>query len=164
MVLRRLIGRYEISQQSGRKSLPLLLPGICTTLELSNIYVRGMGLAVLSMQEGQTMKKSLVIASVNLLTASVMLSSWLGNASAHPPGNHRLRDELRQDTRELQELRRQRNRELREGDWREARQYNEKIREQEREVRQDWWDLHRADRDRWHWDWRDRRWERWDYD
>lgn len=110
------------------------------------------------------MKKSLMIASVGFLAASVMISSWCGDASANPPGNRRLRDELRQDTRELQELRRQRNRELREGDWREARQYNDKIREQEGEVRQDWWDLHKADRDRWQRDWRDRRWERRDHD
>ena len=110
------------------------------------------------------MKKSLMIVSVGLLAASVVVSSGRGNANDHPPSNNRMRDELRQDTRELQQLRRQRDRELREGDWREARDYNDKIREQEREVRQDWWDLHRADRDRWHWDWRERRWERWDHD
>lgn len=110
------------------------------------------------------MKKSLLVASVGLLAASVMISGGRGDASADPPGNHRQREELRQDNRELQELRRQRDRELREGDWREARQYEDKIREQEQELRQDWWDLHRADRGRWHWNWRDRRWERWDDD
>lgn len=110
------------------------------------------------------MKKSFMIASVGLLAASVMISNGRGDASDNPPSHNRMRDELRQDTRELQDLRRQRNRELREGDWREARQYDQQIREQEREVRQDWWDLHRGDSDRWHWDWRNRRWERWDRD
>ena len=66
-----------------------------------------------------------------------MISNGRGDARADSPGNHRLREEVRQVTRELQELRRQRNRELRGGDWHEARPYEDKIREQERELRQD---------------------------
>ena len=105
------------------------------------------------------MRKSRSIVCMSLLTVSLMIP--IGSAYAD-----RKREELRRDQRQLEDLRRQRNRELRQGDRREAREYNEKIRDKRKEIYQDrrdiygdndgrrgrdysWW---RRDRDRDHFD------------
>ena len=62
------------------------------------------------------MRKSLSIVCMSLLTVSLMIPIGHAYAGGNPPGNHRQREELRRDQRELQELRQRRNRELREGD------------------------------------------------
>ena len=104
------------------------------------------------------MKKSISIISMSLLAASLTIP--IGRASAaNPPGNHKQREELRRDMAEFQELRRQRNRELREGDRREARIYNEKIREQRREIRDDRRAIYGQNDPRWHREY-DGRWHR----
>jgi len=95
------------------------------------------------------MKKSISIVSMGLLTVSLMIPSARSYAD-DPPGNHRQREELRQDRRQLEDLRRRRNQELHEGDRREAREYNEKIRDQKREIRRDRRDIYGQNRDRWH--------------
>src|SRR5437773_10703680 len=83
------------------------------------------------------MRKSLSIVCMSLLTVSLMIQIGHAYAGGNPPGNHRQREELRRDQRELQELRQRRNRELRAGDRREAREYNEKIRDKQRELYRD---------------------------
>jgi hypothetical protein len=88
-----------------------------------------------------TMRKSLSVMSVSLLTASLMIPV-ASSFAANPPGNHRQREELRRDQRQLEELRRQRNRELHEGDWREAREYNGKIHDKQREIFNDRRDIY----------------------
>ena len=55
----------------------------------------------------------------------------------NPPGNHRQREDLRQDRQRLEQLRQRRDQEIREGDKHEAREYNEKIQDQKREIRRD---------------------------
>jgi hypothetical protein len=96
-----------------------------------------------------TMKKSLSIFSTGVLATALTIP--MGRAYAlDPPGNHRERQELREDSQQLDRLTMQRNRELRQGDFREAREYDEKIRDQRREVRRDWRELYRDDSDAWH--------------
>jgi hypothetical protein len=112
------------------------------------------------------MKKSKAIIPLSLLAASLMVPTVRGYADPNPPGNHRQREELRRDQRELEQLRQRRNHEIREGDRREAREYNERIRDKRRELQRDrqaifgendgwwrgnygWW---RRDRDRDHYD------------
>ena len=97
------------------------------------------------------MRKSISIISMGLLAASLLIPSGRSYAD-NPPGNHKQREELRRDQRQLEDLRRRRNQELREGDRREAREYNEKIRDQKREIRQDRRDIYGQNRDRWHHD------------
>jgi hypothetical protein len=98
-------------------------------------------------KEEHTMRKSISIISMSLLAGSLMIPSGRAYAD-NPPGNHRQREELRQDERQLEQLRQRRNQELREGDRREAREYNEKIRDQKREIRRDRRDIYGHDRDR----------------
>ena len=74
------------------------------------------------------MKKSNALVAVGLLAVFVTIPTGYSYADADPPGNHEQREELREDLRDLQRLRRQRDRELRQGDFDEAREYNEKIR------------------------------------
>jgi hypothetical protein len=110
------------------------------------------------------MRKSQSIVWMSLLTVSLMIPIGRAYAGDNPPGNHREREELRRDQRQLEDLRQQRNRELRQGDRREAREYNEKIRDKRKEIYRDrreiygdndgrrdrdygWW---RRDRDRDH--------------
>ena len=95
------------------------------------------------------MRKSRSIICMSLLTVSLILP--MGRAYAHdnPPGNHRQREELRRDQRELDELIRQRSRELREGDRREAREYNQKIRDKQREIRGDRREIYGDNYGRW---------------
>ena len=95
------------------------------------------------------MKKSIAIISMGLLAASLTIPSGRTYAD-NPPGNHRQREELRRDIQQLQQLRQQRNRELREGDRREARLYNQKIREQRREIRDDRRAIYGQNDPRWH--------------
>ena len=95
------------------------------------------------------MRKSISIISMSLLTASLMIPSARAYADDNPPGNHKQREELRRDQRQLEELRQRRNQERREGDRGEAREYNEKIRDQKREIRQDRKAIYGQDRDRW---------------
>lgn len=120
------------------------------------------------------MKKSTSIISTGFLAASLLIPSVRGYADDNPPGNHKQRQELREDVQQLERLKKQRSREIRQGDKREARDYNEKIRDQQREIRQDkrdiyghdndndnnWWRRDGRDRDRWQ---RDAR-ERWQQD
>ena len=96
------------------------------------------------------MKKSLSILSMSLLASSFTIPIGRAYADLDPPGNHRERQELRQDSRQLDRLTVQRNRELREGDFREAREYDEKIRDQRREVRRDWRELYPDGDSTWH--------------
>jgi hypothetical protein len=112
-----------------------------------------MVIAVLLSQKGRKtkMSKSISIVSMGLLAASLLIPSGRSYAD-NPPGNHKEREELRRDQRQLEELRRRRNQELREGDRHEAREYNEKIRDQKREIRQDRRDIYGQNRDRWHHD------------
>ena len=83
------------------------------------------------------MKKSISVISMTVLAASLTIPMGRAYADVNPPGNARQRQELREDLRRLERLRQQRDRELRQGDWREAREYNEKIRDVQREIRQD---------------------------
>ena len=96
------------------------------------------------------MKKSLSILSTGLLATALTIPMGRAYADLDPPGNHRERQELREDLQQLDRLTMQRNRELRQGDFREAREYDEKIRDQRREVRRDWRDLYRDNHDGWH--------------
>ena len=97
------------------------------------------------------MKKSLSILSMSLLAASLTIPMGRAYADLDPPGNKRERQELREDVQRLDRLTIQRNRELRQGDFREAREYDEKIRDQRREIRRDWRELYRDDNDGgWH--------------
>ena len=83
------------------------------------------------------MRKSQSIVYMSLLTVSLMIPIGRAYAGGNPPGNHREREELRRNQRQLEDLRRQRNRELRQGDRREAREYNEKIRDKQKEIYRD---------------------------
>ena len=94
------------------------------------------------------MKKSTSLIAMSLLAAFLIIPSGRGYAKDDPPGNHKEREELRQDRQQLEELRRRRAQEIREGDRREAREYNEKIRDKQREVRGDLRDIY-GDRDGW---------------
>ena len=82
------------------------------------------------------MRKSQSIVCMSLLTVSLMIPIG-AYADRNPPGNQRQREELRRDQRQLEDLRRQRHRELREGDRREAREYQEKIRDKKKEIYRD---------------------------
>ena len=103
------------------------------------------------------MKKSNCMMAIGLLAVSVAIPSGRGHADVDPPGNHEQREELREDMRDLRQLQRQRDRELRQGDFQDAREYNEKIREQQQEIRRDRRDMYRSDRGRDR-DWRDSFW------
>ena len=83
------------------------------------------------------MRKSQSIVCMSLLTVSLMIPIGRAYAGGNPPGNHREREELRRDQRQLEDLRQQRNRELPQGDRREAREYNEKIRDKQKEIYRD---------------------------
>jgi hypothetical protein len=96
------------------------------------------------------MKKSFSLLSMSLLAASLTMPMGRAYADLDPPGNKRERQELREDVQRLDRLTMQRNRELRQGDFREAREYDEKIRDQRREVRRDWRELYRDDDSGWH--------------
>ena len=88
------------------------------------------------------MRKSRSIVCMSLLTVSLTIPIGSAYADRNPPGNHRQREELRRDQRQLEDLRRQRNREIRQGDRREAREYNEKIRDKRKEIYQDRRDIY----------------------
>ena len=94
------------------------------------------------------MKKSTSLIAMSLLAASLIIPSGRGYAKDDPPGNHREREELRRDKQQLEELRRRRAQEIRQGDRREAREYNEKIRDKQREISGDRKDIF-GDRDGW---------------
>jgi len=112
----------------------------------------GMGLATFlgAVQgNGGTMKKSTSIISVSLLAAALIVPSVRAYADDdNPPGNHRQREALRQDQRELQELRDRRHDEIREGDRREAREYQDKIRDKRKEIHNDRREIYGNDHDR----------------
>jgi len=84
------------------------------------------------------MKKSLSLLSMGLLADSLTIPMGRAYADLDPPGNHRERQELRDDVQRLDQLAQQRDRALREGDIREAREYETTIPDQRREVRRDW--------------------------
>src|SRR5690242_15642736 len=94
------------------------------------------------------MRKSTSVLSIGLLAASLLIPSVRAYADDNPPGNHKQREELRRDQRQLDELRDRRRDELREGDRREAREYNEKIRDKRKEVWQDRRDIYGNDHGR----------------
>ena len=104
------------------------------------------------------MKKSTSLIAMSLLAASLIIPSGRGYAKDDPPGNHREREELRRDKQQLEELRRRRAQEIRQGDRREAREYNEKIRDTQREIRQDRREIY-GQNDGWYRDY-DNRWYR----
>jgi hypothetical protein len=99
-------------------------------------------------RNGGTMKKSTSIISVSLLAASLIVPSVRAYADDNPPGNHRQREALRQDQRDLQELRDRRHDEVREGDKREAREYQGKIRDKRKEIHNDRREIYGNDHDR----------------
>ena len=96
------------------------------------------------------MKNSISLIAMSLLAGSLTIPGGRVYADENPPGNHKQRQELRRDQQQLEDLRQQRNRELREGDKHEAREYNEKIRDQKREIRQDRRTIYGQNRDRRH--------------
>ena len=73
---------------------------------------------------------------MSLLTASLFRVA-VSTLTITPPGNHRQREDLRQDRQRLEQLRQRRDQKIREGDKHEAREYNEKIQDQKREIRRD---------------------------
>lgn len=100
-------------------------------------------------------KRSKSLIAMSLLAGSLIIPSAIAFADKDPPGNHRQRQELRDDMRRLEQLRREREHERRRGNWRSARDYDEKIRDQRREIWQDRRDIygdnrHRWDRDNWY--------------
>jgi hypothetical protein len=94
------------------------------------------------------MKKSTSLLSMSLLAVSLVIPTVRSYADDNPPGNHRQREALRQDQRELERLRDQRRREIREGDRRETREYNDKIRDKKKEIWQDRREIYGNDHDR----------------
>ena len=94
------------------------------------------------------MRKSTSIVSMGLLAASLLIPTVRSYADDDPPGNPRQREELRRDQRDLERLRDQRQREIREGDRREAREYSDKIRDKRKEIWQDRRDIYGNDHDR----------------
>jgi len=94
------------------------------------------------------MKKSTSIITTSLLAASLIVPSVRAFAEDNPPGNHRQREALRQDQRELQELKDRRRDEIREGDRREARDYQDKIRDKRKEIHNDRRDIYGNNHDR----------------
>jgi hypothetical protein len=94
------------------------------------------------------MKKSTSIISTSLLAAALIVPSARAYADDNPLGNHREREALRHDQRELQELKDRRHDEIREGDKREAREYQDKIRDKQKEIRNDRRDIYGNDHDR----------------
>ena len=51
------------------------------------------------------MRKSQSIVCMSLLTVSLMIPIGRAYAGGNPPGNHREREELRRDQRQLEDLR-----------------------------------------------------------
>ena len=95
------------------------------------------------------MKKSTSVTSMSLLAASLIVPSVRPYADDdNPPGNHRQREALRQDQRELQELRDRRHDEIREGDKRERRDYQDKIGDKRKEIHNDRREIYGNDHDR----------------
>jgi hypothetical protein len=74
---------------------------------------------------------------MSLLAASLMIPSGRSYADNDPPGNHGQRQDLREDLQQLEQLRKRRDHELREGDRREAREYNQKIRNLQKDIHRD---------------------------
>src|SRR6185295_10406932 len=85
---------------------------------------------------------------MSLLAAALVIPGVRSFADDNPPGNHRQREELRHDRRDLERLRDQRHREIRQGDRREAREYNDKMRDKRKEIWQDRKDIYGNDHDR----------------
>ncbi len=81
------------------------------------------------------MTKSKSILCMSLLGATLIAPGARGFADdddRHDTRNQR--QDLRQDNEQLEQLRQQRDREIREGDKRETREYNSKIRNLEKEA------------------------------
>ena len=95
------------------------------------------------------MKKSISLIAMTLLAGSLTIPSGHVYADENPPGNHKQREELRRDQQHLEQLRQQRNRELRQGDRRDAREYNEKLHDKQKEIRQDRRAIYGDNRGRW---------------
>ena len=107
------------------------------------------------------MRKSTSLVTTSLLAASLIIPSVRAYADDNPPGNHRQREALRQDQRELQDLRDRRHDEIREGDKREAREYQDKIRDKRKEIRNDRREIYGNDHDNRRYGWqRDGRYDR----
>src|ERR1044072_4099564 len=94
------------------------------------------------------MRKSTSLVTTSLLAASLPISSVRAYADDNPPGNHRQREALRQDQRELQDLRDRRHDEIPEGDKREGREDQDKIRDKRKEIRNDRREIHGNNHDR----------------
>jgi hypothetical protein len=92
------------------------------------------------------MTKSLSIMSTTLLAASLMITAARGYADDDR------RQDLRQDHEQLQDLRRQRQNEIREGDRHEAREYDKKIHNLQKDIRKDERSVRRDREDRDHHD------------
>jgi len=100
------------------------------------------------------MQKTKSLIAMSLLAGSLIIPSASAFADKDPPGNHRQRQELRDDMRRLEDLRRERDRARRHGNRHSARDYDEKIRDQRREIWQDRRDIYGQNRYRWdrdHW-------------
>ena len=78
------------------------------------------------------MKKSLSIISMSLLTAVLLIPSARAFADEERSEHRDLRQE-----QQLEQLRREREHEIREGDRRETRDYDQKIHQLERDMHQD---------------------------
>jgi uncharacterized protein HemX len=94
------------------------------------------------------MRNTTTVFSAALLASTLIIPAVGVYADDNPPGNHKQREELRHDQRDLEQLRDRRRDELREGDRREAREYQEKIRDKQKEIRQDRREIYGNDHDR----------------
>jgi hypothetical protein len=99
------------------------------------------------------MKKIAAVVFAGLLGGSLILSTGLARADDDRRDIHNEWRELRRDRQQLEQLRRQRDNEAREGDYGEVRKYNRQIRKLENDMHRDqrqlrWGDVYRyRDRD-----------------
>ena len=96
----------------------------------------------------EQMTKSKSIFCMSVLAATLIAPTARGFADdddRHDTRNQR--QDLRQDSQQLEELRQQRDREIREGDKRETSEYNSKIRNLEKDMRLDRKDLNKDERE-----------------
>ena len=83
----------------------------CASLKLSNIYALGMVIAVLLSQKGRKTNEEIDINSFHGFAGGSLLIPSGRSYADNPPGNHKQREELRRDQRQLEELRQRRNQE-----------------------------------------------------
>ena len=91
------------------------------------------------------MKKIAAVVFAGLLGGSLIQSTGSAHADDDRRGIHNEWRDLRQDRQQLEQLRRQRNNEAREGDYGEVRKYNRQIRKLENDMHKDRRELRRGD-------------------